>query len=148
MGDREKRLEAAGGGELTEKLKERLRKKEMDLKRATEDLEGRVQEKQATMLKGALEVGASVFGSLFGGRRGSALSTIRKGASAMGGVSSKNRMEDNAEARVQSLKDEVAGLQDEIAGAADVDPARFEQKTVAPTKTSMKLLRYDIVWVY
>jgi len=144
----EKRLEAAGGGALADKLKEKLRKKEMDLKKATEDLEGRQQEKQASMLKGALEVGASVFGSLFGGRRGSALSTIRKGASAMGGVSSKNRMEDNAEARVEALKEEVAGLQEEIASSADVDASRFEQKTVAPTKTATKLLRYDIVWVY
>ena len=67
----EKRLEAAGGGALAEKLKEKLRKKEADLRKATEELEGRTQEKQATMLRGALEVGASVFGSLFGGRRGS-----------------------------------------------------------------------------
>jgi hypothetical protein len=144
----EKRLEAAGGGALGEKLKEKLRKKEMDLKRATEDLEGRQQEKQASMLKGALEVGASVLGSLFGGRRGSAMSTIRKGASAMGGVSSKNRMEDNAEARVEALKEEVAGLQGEVSSSTDVDPSRFEQKTVAPAKTATKLLRYDIVWVY
>jgi DNA helicase HerA-like ATPase len=144
----EKRLEEAGGGALTDKLKEKLRRKEADLKKALEDLEGRQQEKQTTMLKGALEVGASMLGSLFGGRRGSAISTIRKGASAMSGVSSKNRMEDNAETRVEALKEEVAGIAEEIANAADVDPSRFEQKTVAPTKTATKLLRYDIVWVY
>ncbi|MEO8359104.1 MAG: helicase HerA-like domain-containing protein [Vicinamibacteria bacterium] len=146
--DFEKRLEAAGGGALTDKLKETLRKKELDLRKATEDFEGRGQEKTAAMLKGAFEIGASMLGSFFGGRRGSAISTIRKGASAMGGVTSKNRMEDNAQARVEGLKQEVEGLQAEIASAADVDPTRFEQKKVAPAKTATKLLRYDIVWVY
>ena len=28
------------------------------------------------------------------------------------------------------------------------DPARFEEKTLAPAKTATKLLRYDIVWVF
>ncbi|MEO5763229.1 MAG: helicase HerA-like domain-containing protein [Vicinamibacteria bacterium] len=146
--DFEKRLESAGGGALTDKLKEKLRKKELDLRKASEDLEGRGQEKHAAMLKGAFEIGASMLGSLFGGRKGSAISTIRKGASAMGGVTSKNRMEDNAEARVEALKQEVEGLQTEIASVADVDPTRFEQKKVAPAKAATKLLRYDIVWVY
>jgi hypothetical protein len=66
----------------------------------------------------------------------------------MGGVTSKNRMEDNAEARVEALKQEIAAIEAEIAGASEVDPARFEEKTLIPTKTSTKLLRYDIVWVY
>ena len=100
------------------------------------------------MFKGALEVGASMLGSLFGGRRSNPISTIKKGASAMGGVTSKNRMEDNAEARVEALKQEIAAIEAEIAGASEIDPARFEEKTLVPTKTSTKLLRYDIVWVY
>jgi hypothetical protein len=141
------RLAEAGGGAKTLKLKEKLDKKNLDLKKAVEDLEGRTQEKNATMLKGAIEVGASLLGSLFGGRRGNPLSTIRKGTSAAGGVASKNRMEDNAEARVEALKQEIAAIGDEIAAAAEIDPARFEEKTVVPTKTSTKLLRYDIVWV-
>ena len=130
------------------KLKERLDKKKLDLQRAGEDLEGRSQEKKAAMFKGALEVGASMLGSFFGGRTANPLSAIKKGASAMGGVTSKNRMEDNAEARVQALNQEIAALEAEIAGASDIDPARFEEKTLVPAKTSTKLLRYDIVWVY
>jgi hypothetical protein len=100
------------------------------------------------MFKGALEVGASMLGSLFGGRRSNPISTIKKGAAAMGGVTSKNRMEDNAEARVEALKQEIAGIEAEIAGASEIDPARFEERTLVPTKASTKLLRYDIVWVY
>ena len=142
------RLSSGGGGVKAVKLSEKLDKKRLDLKKATEDLEGRAQEKQAAMFKGALEVGASMLGSLFGGRRSSAISTIKKGASAMGGVTSKNRMEDNAEARVEALTQEIATIEEEIAGSAQIDPARFEEKTLVPTKTSTKLLRYDIVWVY
>lgn len=142
------RLEVAGGGAQTARLKEKVEKKKLDLQRATEDLEGRAQEKKAAMFKGALEVGASMLGSLFGGRRSSAVSTIKKGAAAMGGVTSKNRMEDNAEARVEAIGGEIAALEAEIASASDVDPARFEEKTLVPPKSSTKLLRYDIVWVY
>ncbi len=143
-----RRLSDAGAGAKTTALQAKLEKKSLDLKKATEDLEGRSQEKQAAMFRGALEVGASMLGSLFGGRRSSAISTIKKGASAMGGVTSKNRMEDNAEARVEALKQEIAAIEAEIAGASQIDPARFEEKTVVPAKASTKLLRYDIVWVY
>ena len=142
------RLSEGAGGAKTVKLQERLDRKRLDLQKAGEDLEGRSQEKQAAMFKGALEVGASMLGSLFGGRRSNPVSTIRKGAAAMGGVTSKNRMEDNAEARVEALKQEIAAIEAEIAGASEIDPARFEEKTLVPTKTSTKLLRYDIVWVY
>ncbi len=143
-----KRLSDGGGGAKTEKLRQQLEKKKLDLQRAGEDLEGRAQEKKAAMFKGALEVGASVLSSFFGGRRSNPISTIKKGASAMGGVTSKNRLEDNAEARVAALQQEIAGIEAEIAGAAEIDPGRFEEKTLVPTKTSTKLLRYDIVWVY
>jgi hypothetical protein len=142
------RLSAAGGGPQTARLKDRLDKKNLDLQKAVQDLEGRVQEKKMAMFKGALDMGASLFGSLLGGRRSSAATSIRRGASAMGGVTSKNRMEDNAEARVDALQQEIAALELEISGASDVDPARFEGRTLVPTKTSTKILRYDIVWVY
>ena len=142
------RVAQAGGADKTAKLRDRLDKKNLDLKKAAEDLEGRSQEKKAAMFKGALEVGASVLSSLFGGRKSSAISSIKKGASAMGGVTSKNRMEDNAEARVDALNQEIVALEAEIAGASQIDPARFEEKTLVPPKTSTKVLRYDIVWVY
>nr|MBP6705249.1 hypothetical protein [Vicinamibacteria bacterium] len=70
------------------------------------------------------------------------------GASALGGVTSKNRMEDNAESRVEALKQEISEIEVAIEEAGDVDPARFEAKTVGPTRTGTKLLRCEIVWVY
>ena len=146
--DFEKRLEASVSNAEAERLRERLQRKQRDLQKATQDLEGRAQEKKAAILKGAIEVGASLFGSLFGGRRSSASSAIRKGASAVGGVTSKNRMEDNAGSRVAALEHEISDIESAIEEAGDVDPSRFEAKTVAPAKTATRLLRYDIVWVY
>ena len=67
------------------------------------------------------------------------------------GVSSvltKNRMEDNAEARLEQLRAEVAGLESELAQASEVDPARFEEQAVAPVRGGVTLLREDLVWVY
>jgi len=93
-------------------------------------------------------VGASIFGSLLGGRRSSAATAIRKGTSAMGGVTTKNRMEDNAEARVEALKQEIAAIEADIESVSHVDPARFEEKRLVPTKSATKILRYDLVWVY
>lgn len=145
--DFEKRLEASVSNAEAERLGERLQRKRRDLQKATQDLEGRAQEKKAAILKGAIEVGASLFGSLFGGRRSSAASAIRKGASAVGGVTSKNRMEDNAGSRVEALEHEISEIESAIESAGDVDPSRFEERTIAPSKTSTRLLRYDIVWV-
>jgi hypothetical protein len=57
-------------------------------------------------------------------------------------------MEDNAESRVEALQQEIAEIESSIEAAGDVDPTRFEEKTIAPTKTATKLLRCDLVWVY
>jgi len=146
--DFERRLESSVSSAEAERLRERLQRKQRDLQKATQDLEGRGQEKKAAMLKGAIEVGASLFGSLFSGRSSSAATTLRKGASALGGVTTKNRMEDNAESRVEALKQEIAEIESAIQDAGDIDPARFEARTVGPTKTGTKLLRCEIVWVY
>lgn len=140
---------AASGNTKAAQLQTKLAKKELDLKKALEDLEGREQEKKMSMLKGALEVGGSLLGGLFGGgRKGSAISAIKKGASAMSGVTSKNRMEDNAEAKVAILQEEIAKMKEEMGSLGEIDPGRFEEKTVAATKAGTKLLRTEIVWVY
>jgi outer membrane protein TolC len=57
-------------------------------------------------------------------------------------------MENTAEARVENLKAEIAEAEQQLADLTGVDPGRFEQRTLVPTKTSVKLLRYDVVWVH
>ena len=67
------------------------------------------------------------------------------------GVSSvltKNRMEDNAEARLEVLRAEVAALEAQLAQASEVDPSRFEEQSIAPVRGGVTLLREELVWIY
>lgn len=128
------RLSAAGGGPAVARLREKLERKRHDLATCERDVSGRKQEKW-------LAVGSAILsniGLLTGRKR-----TI-SGAST---VLSKNRMEDNAEARLAALRAEVARLEEEVSTLVTVDPARFETKEVVPPRTAVKLLRYDLVWV-
>jgi hypothetical protein len=63
-------------------------------------------------------------------------------------VLTKNRLENTAEARVEALKTEVADLESKLAETTAVDPARFQESEVVPTQGDVKVLRYDIVWIY
>jgi len=129
------RLAATGGGARVAKLAEQLDKKQRELAQREQDLSGRKQEKW-------MAIGSAILSNI-------GLVTGRKrtisGAST---VLSKNRMENNAEARVESLRAEIATLAEQVQQLSDVDPARFEQKQIVPAKTDVKLLRYDVVWVY
>jgi len=78
---------------------------------------------------------------LFGKRRSISVG----GASA---VLTKNRMENAAEARALELKAEVAELDRKVTGLMVVDTDRFERRPLAPVKSDVKVLRYDLVWIY
>jgi hypothetical protein len=134
------RLQAAGGGASVERLRDRLEKKRRELATKEQDLSGRKQEKWAAIGGAAL----SALGGLLGGRK-RGISGALSGAR---GVLSKNRMESTAETRVEALTAEIAGLEAEIAALADVDPGRFEERPLVPSRTSVKVLRYDVVWIY
>jgi hypothetical protein len=129
------RLSAEGGGDGADKLRDKLAKKKRDLELRQQDLQGRKTEKWAA-LAGAV---ISNLGLLTGRKR-----TI----SGAGAVLTKNRMEDTAEARVGALQAEIAELEAELAAHTAVDPARFEARPLVPGKGDVKLLRYDLVWVY
>jgi hypothetical protein len=129
------RLQAQGGGEAAERLRQRLEKKKADLAVREEELQGRKQEKW-------LAIGSAVLRNigLFTGRK----RTI-SGASA---VLSKNRLENTAEARTEALRAEVAELERQVAEVTAVEPARLQAEALAPARGGVKLLRYDLVWVY
>ncbi len=129
------RLASAGGGAKTDKLRQQLEKKRVELTAREGDLSGRGKETLVAWGMAAWKVWQG-------------FNRKRLGTTPIERALSKNRMEDNAEARVESLKQEIAGMEAEIASASEIDPARFEEKTLVPTKTSTKLLRHDIVWVY
>ena len=128
------RLQSAGGGAATAKLKDKLAKKERDLAAGEQDLSGRRTEKWTAIGSAVLQnIG------LFVGRK--------RTISGAGTVLTKNRMENNAEARVEALRAEVAELRQQLAAMETVDPARFEEQTLVPARTAVKVLRYDIVWI-
>jgi hypothetical protein len=129
------RLTAAAGGVAGARLRDKIEKKKRDLAIKEQELSGRKSEKWAA-IGGAILSNIAIF---TGKKR-----TI-SGASS---VLSKNRMEHTAEGRVDALRAEIAGLEEDLATQANVDPARFVEKTIVPARTDVKILRYDVVWVY
>jgi hypothetical protein len=121
-----------GGGAKVSKLREKLEKKKRDLAAREQEMAGRTTEKWAAL-------GTAVISNVFG--RGRGLS----GAST---VLTKNRMENAAEARVAGLKQEIATIEKDIAALTSVDPARFEPRTIIPSRTQVKVLRSALLWVY
>jgi hypothetical protein len=134
------RLGAAGGGKRGEQLAEQIEKKRRALALREQEEKGRETEKWAALGSAAI----SVLGGMLGGRRRGSLS---QAAGKAGSVLSKNRMESNAEARVEQLKEELAALEAELQALAAVDPLRFEERTLVPARGGVKILRYDVVWI-
>jgi hypothetical protein len=129
------RLEATGGGAKAQKLSGQIQKKRGELAARQQDLAGRRSEKWAAIGTAIL----SNIGLLTGRKR-----TI----SGAGSVLTKNRMENTAETRVATLAAEIAELERELAALSDVDAARFQERVVVPSRADVKLLRYDVLWVY
>jgi hypothetical protein len=129
------RLQTSGAGSQAEKLRERLDKKRRDLATAEQDLSGRKTEKWAAL-------GTAILSNigLLGGRK--------RTISGAGTVLTKNRMENTAEARVETLRAEVAELEKDLAEQSGVDPSRFQPRVARPGRSEVDVLRYDLVWVY
>ncbi len=129
------RLGAAGGGAAAAKLRESLERKRRDLAVREQDLTGRKSEKW-------LALGSAVLQNigLFTGRK--------RTLSGAGTVLTKSRLEDTAEARVGALRAEVAELEQQVTAHAEIDPGRFAEQELVPARTGVKLLRYDLLWVY
>jgi hypothetical protein len=129
------RLAQVGGGAAAEKLRDTIEKRKRDLAMREQDLAGRKNEKWMALGSAVLQnIG------LFTGRK--------RTITGAGSVLSKSRIEDTAEARVEALRAEVAELEQDLGAHTLVDPARFTEQELRPAKTGVKLLRYDLVWVY
>jgi hypothetical protein len=129
------RLQGAGGGAKAERLRESIEKKKAELATQEQELAGRKTEKWAA-------IGTAILSNL------GLLTGRKRTISGAGTVLTKNRMENTAEARVEALRAELAGLEGELQSMASVDPARFEEKALLPSGNDVKILRYDVVWVY
>ncbi|MCM2256714.1 MAG: DUF87 domain-containing protein [Vicinamibacteria bacterium] len=128
------RLAAAPGAEA-KKLEAKLEKRRRDLAAAESDLSTRKKETWVA-------VGSAILSNigLFTGRK--------KSVSLPGGVLTKNRMENTAEARVESAQADIAQLEAQLAELRQVEPSRFVEAVLVPPRNGVKLLRYDLVWVY
>lgn len=80
-------------------------------------------------------------GSLGGSKR-------RVSTTGMGGVLTKNRMENTAEQRKATLEVQLKDLQQQLDDLATPDASRFERRVIKPAKTDVSIIRYDIAWVY
>ncbi len=129
-----RRLHAGRGGKAAEKIQARLDKKNATLALREEEVEGRRQEKWFAIGKTVLKM--------------TGLLGRRRSASGVDAVLSKNRLEDKAEARLEASRAEVADLERELAEIVDVDADSLEMATLRPTRGGVKVLRYDLVWVY
>jgi hypothetical protein len=129
-----RRLHASRGGKAAERIRARLAKKKATLTLREEEVEGRRQEKWFAIGRTVLKM--------------TGLLGRRRSASGVDSVLTKNRLEDKAEARLEATRAEVADLERELAEIVDVDSGSLEEKTLRPTRGGVKVLRYDLVWVY
>ena len=118
-----------------EALQAKLDKLQADKAAKKQEISGRKMEKWASL-------GTSILSNigLFTGRK--------RTVTGLGTVLSKNRMENTAEARVETIEMQIERVQGELRDVEAVDPSRFEERTVKPAKTDVTLIRADIVWVY
>lgn len=128
------RIESGGGGAKAAALRDKIEKKKGDLAQKQQEVQGRKTEKWAAL-------GGAILSNL-------GLLTGRKRSISLGGagtVLSKNRMENTAEAKVEALQTEIADLEAQLAALSEADPSRFEERSAKP---DVKILRYDVLWVY
>jgi hypothetical protein len=129
------RISASGAEAKRRTAQDKLAKKKRELEIKRQELSGRKQEKWVALGSAVL----SNIGLLAGRKRR---------VSGVSSVLSKNRMEDTAEARVAALEAEVAELEKALATLTSVDPARFEEQEALPQRGGVKILRFDVLWVY
>lgn len=128
------RLRSLDGGKVARKLRERIEKKTKALSVLEEEVEGRRQEKWLAIGKAVLKVTG-----LLGRRRSS---------SGVSTVLTKDRLEDKAEARMEGAEAELEALKKELAEILEVDPGRFQEESLTPSRSGVKVLRRDLAWFY
>jgi hypothetical protein len=129
-----RRLHAGRGGKAAEKIRSRLAKKKATLAVREQEFEGRRQEKWFAIGKAVLRM-AGLLGR-------------RRSTSGVGSVLTKDRLEDKAEARVEAVRAEVRELEGQLLKLEDVNSASLEETALRPSRGDVKVLRYDLAWIY
>jgi hypothetical protein len=127
--------------ERTPALDTKRRNLERKLAAKRGDLDQRRGEAKSRGFEKWASLGTSILGNIgiFTGRK--------RTVTGVGGVLSKQRMENTARSRIERLEGDVADLEDQLSALSNVDYERFERRLVKPTSTNVTMIRYDIVWV-
>ena len=128
---------SSGVSTRREALDTKIAKLERDIATRSQEIKGRKFEKWMSVLSAIL---ANL--NVFTGK------SKRVKTTGMGGVLTKNRMENTAESRKESLEAQLQQLRDQRAALDAPDIARFETRTVKPAKTDVSIVRYELTWVY
>ncbi|MBL8111465.1 MAG: ATP-binding protein, partial [Acidobacteria bacterium] len=115
-------------------LQQRVARKAQELATAEADAKQRSMETWTSMAGAAVDV----LGGLFGGKKKS----IRVGK--VGSTLSKKRQEENADAKVERLRQELADLEGQLAPPS---AERFETVEIVPAKTHVDVLGIGLAWV-
>jgi hypothetical protein len=117
------------------KLREQIERKQADLTARRQELSSRRSEKW-------FAIGSAILANV------GLLTGRKRRVTGAASVLSKNRMENSAEARVEALETEIRDLEEQVRGAGNVDPTRLTEETLTPRRSAVKILRYDIAWVW
>ena len=125
----------AGPSSKRATIEAKIEKLQRDLAAKRQEIGGRKAEKWGS-------IGTSILSNIgiFSGRK--------RTVTGIGSVLSKNRMENAAEAKAETIEAQIQQLQSQLNEVEAVDPARFEQRVIKPAKTDVSIIRYDIAWVY
>jgi uncharacterized protein DUF87 len=128
------RVAAAGGGKAAQALEKKLDRKRLELQHAAGQLEARRTEKWAQVGGAAMDA----LGLFLGTKR-----SLR----GVGGALSKQRMEEQAQSKVELLQQEVASLEAALREATAVNPERFHRERVVPGPRDWSLLRVAVAYL-
>ncbi|MEO8538109.1 MAG: DUF87 domain-containing protein [bacterium] len=127
----------AGVSTKRDSIEAKIAKIQRDIATKDQEVKGRKWEKWLSIFT----VLFRNLGSVIGGKG-------KVSTTGMGGVLTKNRMENTAEQRRASLQAQLQELQRQLEEVSAPDSSRFERRIVKPAKTDVSIIRYDITWVY
>ena len=149
---REKRDEMVE--ELREKYGKKLEKLEGQLDRAVDKLEEQKAQASSAKMQGAINIGTSILGALLGGRRGTSMTSMRRGGSSASRVMRERRDVKNAEEDVERVQQKIAEMEIELKAEVDearesVDPMTEELTTIRikTLKKNISLEACGIAWL-
>lgn len=137
---------------------EKIAKKRLDLEHWQREAAARARDKEVAVAAGVGDALLTGLGALLGGRR-SVGTAVRRGASAARTYSSKDRMADQAAAKVARIEEEIAALQIErerMAGEAEREIAALarsegdaaaETLLLTPARKDISVRRVRLAWL-